>query len=159
MQELVAQGVEPGEHDAQHHADVVTGQCSMRGRIGAGEALLPVFIAGQAIFLIPVGLKDVLVGQKNPNGPRIPAPYQLGQPSLLVQAAQAPQEFREALGLNRSRWPGFGRVRGIEADPEKDEAPIIIRTKLSSMQPTQRPVDAQSKKLRPSIPLGPLPLL
>lgn len=141
MQNLVAEGIESREHDTQNRADVLLGHGGMSSRIGLSEPLLPVNIVIQPVLVIPVGLKDVLIVEQDPDGAGIATPDQFGQARLRVQGDQSVQEVGKPLRLDNALRADFGGVSGVECDPEKDEAPVSVAALFGTIQPAERPMD------------------
>ncbi len=96
VDQLVEQGVEPLEDDAQHRAGVVVGQCGMRRLASRGEALLPVVAAGQAILVVPVGLEDVAVVEQQSDRTSVTPPDQTVEVIVTVQPPQPLQEITQS---------------------------------------------------------------
>jgi len=138
VHQLVAQHVEPVEHDPQQDRRVEPRHRRGDLALARRQMPLPSLMAGHAVLLVPERREHVFVGQQRADLLREPLPHRFVDAVRRVQ-----QDELLEIALERITLAGLGgkiaRIGGIEADPQQDEAHVgVVRLRHRPAEPADR---------------------
>ena len=116
------------------------------------EGALPLAFVDLAVLVVPERLEHVAVLEEEAEGPREPGPDEIVQEVLAVELHEPLEEAIEHGLLRRRLALDLVGVGGVEGDPEKDEAGVVVAVApFGAAQPAHGSVHAQGDAGMPGL--------